>query len=176
MCYPHRMMGRFHLALSYREILLAQALCAAVSLSCALVAQFVFYLHPCELCLLQRYPYVLVLIIALGAAWRVRSERLQCYAVLVVVLLFALDASIAFYHTGVEMDIFKGPDACSNSSSGEQTLEEMRAAIMNAPLVSCKQAMAYFAGMSMAAWNGLAASSYALFSLISCVYARKIAR
>ncbi len=155
---------------TYRTILLLQALAAAAILGTALVAQYGFHLHPCELCLMQRYPYVAVMAVALLAAWRVRSVRCQLWAVLFCVLFFTLDAGIAFYHTGVELDIFKGPDACSNSAGGEQTLEEMRAAIMAAPLVSCKQAMAYFLGISMAAWNGLAASIFVISSIFGCLY------
>ena len=74
---------------------------------------------------------------------------------------------IACYHTGVEYGWFKGPDACSNTG-GEMTIEEMRAAIMAAPLVTCDQAMAYIFGLSMAAWNAMmafAAGAATLFRL-----------
>ncbi len=160
-------------SLTYRKLLILQAVAALASLSVALVAQYFFLLHPCELCLTQRYPYAAVAAFGLFAAWRVKTPKNQLVVLLLCTLLFAVDASIAFYHTGVEMDIFKGPDACSNTSGGEQTLEEMRAAIMNAPLVSCKQAMAYFWGVSMAAWNGLAASLYVLASILGCLYVRR---
>jgi len=160
-------------ALTLRKILLLQALAAALTLGGALVAQYAFLLYPCDLCMKQRYPYVAVIIVGLAAAFLARSERARLWAVLLVVALFALDAGIAFYHTGVELDIFKGPDACSSGASGEQTLEELRAAIMNAPLVSCKQAMAYFAGMSMAAWNGLAASFYILLSILAVLHVQR---
>lgn len=126
---------------------------------------------------MQRVPYVAVIIIALLAAKLAKSSRALLYFVLLCTVLFAVDAGIAFYHAGVELDIFKGPDACSNTSTGgEQTLEEMRAAILNAPLVSCKQAMAYFLGISLAAWNGLAACMFTIASLMACVYGRKISR
>jgi len=170
------MITRILTPLNYRKILVLQALASAVTLSAALISQYGFLLHPCELCLMQRYPYAAVIIIGLLAAWRVKSQRAALFFVLLCVSLFALDASIAFYHTGVELDIFKGPDACSSAGGGEMTLEEMRAEIMNAPLVSCKQAMAHFLGISMAAWNGLAASMFALLSVLGCLYVRKTAR
>lgn len=159
--------------LTYKKILLLQALAAAIALGAALVAQYGFHLHPCELCVAQRYPYGVIAAAALLAALFIQSPKHRVFFILLCTLLFALDASIAFYHTGVEMDIFKGPDACSNSGGGEQTLEEMRAAILNAPLVSCKQAMAYFFGLSMAAWNGLYASICTFLSIIGCRYVRR---
>ncbi len=153
---------------SFRGILLLQAAAAFAALIMAFIAQYFFLLHPCELCIFQRYPYAVIIIIAIVGAWR----KPQLIPVLICVALFALDAGIAFYHAGVELDIFKGPDGCSNNSSGEQTLEEMRAAILNAPLVSCKQAMAYFLGISMAAWNGIYASFCASLAIIGAVNAR----
>ena len=164
------------MALTHRRILGMQALAAAAALCLALIAQYGFLLHPCELCVLQRYPYAVILAVALLAALAVKSPKMQLVFILACTMLFALDASIGFYHTGVEMDIFKGPDACSNTAGGEQTLEEMRAAIMNAPFVSCKQAMAYFLGLSMAAWNGLAASIFTLLSILGCLYVRRTSR
>ncbi|MDX2074470.1 MAG: disulfide bond formation protein B [Alphaproteobacteria bacterium] len=159
--------------LTMRRLLLLQALAAAFTLSTALIAQYGFHLYPCDLCLKQRYPYAAIIAVGLIGAACVRSSKKGLWIVLFCTLLFALDAGIAFYHTGVELDIFKGPDACSSSGGGEQTLEEMRAAIMNAPLVSCKQAMAYFWGISMAAWNGLAASMLVLFSIGGSLYVRR---
>lgn len=163
---------RIFSTVTYRKLLGLQGLLAAATLAMALAGQYGFHLHPCELCLMQRYPYGAVMLVA-AIFMLVKSPAWQFRAVIFCVLLFALDAGIAFYHTGVELDIFQGPDACSAGNSGEQTLEEMRAAIMNAPLVSCKQAMAYFFGLSMAAWNGLAASLYILVSIAGCWHVRR---
>lgn len=158
--------------LTFKKILLLQAIASASMLAGALISQYGFSLFPCELCLLQRYPYAAVIALSL-LAWLMRREKLFFYAVLLNMALFALDAGIAFYHVGVEYDIFAGPDACSAMSGGEQTLEEMRAAILNAPLVSCKQAMAYFFGLSMAAWNGMFASLFVAASAIGMSYVRR---
>ena len=145
-----------------KHLLTLQLLAAFAALLLAFVAQYGFLLHPCDLCWLQRYPYMAVMAVALiGRLWvPVRGLVLLCAA------LFLLDAGIAFYHAGVELDIFKGPDACSSQGGGEKTLEEMRAEIMNAPLVSCKQATAYFLGVSMAMWNGLYATVMFVLSIV----------
>jgi disulfide bond formation protein DsbB len=161
-----------NMPLTYRNILLFQTVAALGALAAALVAQYVFLLHPCELCLMQRVPYALIIGFGALAAWKYPAR----YAVLLCALLFAVTAGIAFYHTGVEFDIFAGPDACSAKTGSGQTLEEMRAEIMGAPLVSCKQAMAYIFGLSMAAWNGLAASAFFLMSIVGVLYAKPPAR
>jgi disulfide bond formation protein DsbB len=127
-------------------------------LGAALIAQYGFNMHPCELCLAQRVPYALIALIGLVAAMKVKGAGGLRKVALVCGLLFLVDAGIAGYHTGVETGVFTGPSACSNSSTGEQTLEEMRAAIRNAQLVPCDQPMAHFLGLSMAAWNMVGAT------------------
>ena len=140
-----------------RGALLLAALFSAAMLGSALVAQYGFNLHPCELCIAQRYPYALIIILGPGAAFGLQPGRLQRYALWAVALLFITDAGIAFYHSGVELGWFPAPDACSSNSVPGQTLEEMRQAIMEAPLVHCDQAMVHIFGLSLAAWNSIAA-------------------
>jgi disulfide bond formation protein DsbB len=156
--------------LSPKRLLLLAAGFSLAMLAAALVAQYGFHLNPCHLCLLQRYPYAAIAVLALLAAWR-GSPKIQLYALFACAALFFTDAAIAFYHTGVEYHWFPGPSGCTNTATGAETLEEMRAQIRNAPLVTCDQAAAYFFGLSMAAWNFLAATGAGAATL--CAALRK---
>jgi disulfide bond formation protein DsbB len=153
---------------SMRRLLLMSAAASAAILGAALIGQYVFGLHPCELCLYQRYPYVAIMAIGLAGALLVKLPRAQATLAGLCGLLFLLDAGIAFYHTGVEWKIFPGPSACSSGDTSGMTLEEMRQQIMNAQLVPCDQPMAHFLGLSMAGWNMLLAMSLAavVFTLL----------
>jgi len=151
------MFGFFTQAPTPRRLILAFALYAAALLATALVGQYGFDLHPCHLCLWQRAPYGAIVAIGLVVALLPRHTGLLNSAAWLCVALFAADAGIAFYHTGVELGWIPGPSGCSTPQTGDLTLEEMRAQIMNAPLVSCDQAMIHIFGLSMAAWNALAA-------------------
>lgn len=138
-----------------RRLVWLAAAYSAVMLAVALVSQYGFGLYPCELCLAQRVPYALIVALGVGA-WLVRSPKVWMWMALGVTALFFVDAGIAYYHFGVELHIFKGPSACT-ASTEPQTLEEMRAALLNAALVSCDQPMLHVLGLSMAGWNALAA-------------------
>ena len=142
---------------SIRKLLLYSAGFSVALLAGALIGQYVFGLHPCELCILQRIPYAFIALVGFGGYF-IKSPRVLYFLAVFCALLFLTDAGIAFYHTGVEYGFFPAPNTCSGGSRSGQTLEEMRAAIRGAPLVSCAQAMAYIFGLSMAAWNFLAAS------------------
>jgi disulfide bond formation protein DsbB len=142
--------------LTPKRLLLLAAAFSVAALLAALTAQYGFSLHPCHLCVLQRYPYAAIACIALLTAWR-GSPKIQVMAAFLCAGLLFLDAGIALYHTGVEYHWFPGPSGCTSTSTGGETIEELRAQIMNAPAVTCDQAMAYIFGLSMAAWNFLAA-------------------
>lgn len=150
---------------SLRAVLLFLSLAAAAILAAALVAQFGFGLPPCDLCLLQRYPYVAVIAFGLCGLLS-RSSALLAGLLALTAAALALDAGIAWYHAGVEVGLFPGPDACSSSGGGTMTIEEMRRQILEAPLVPCNQAPVRWMGLSIAGWNGVAATVLTLFACI----------
>ena len=147
----------FKFNISVRFLLLASGVFSLLALAGALAGQYIFLLHPCPLCIYQRIPYALILVVSLPSYFFIKSQKSLYYIAIICNLLFLVGSGIAAYHTGVEYGFFPAPTACSGGGSEGQSLEEMRAAIMNAPLVSCAQAMAYIFGLSMAAWNMLAA-------------------
>lgn len=138
-----------------KHLLLLLALASAAILGGALIGQYGFGLHPCHLCILQRWPHAAVITLGvLGALW-VKEEGMQRKLLLLCCAILFIGACIAAYHAGVEAGIFKGPDGCSADAGSDMSLEELRAQISGAALVSCSQAMAYIFGLSMAAWNAL---------------------
>jgi len=149
------MMSCCVLRINYRALVWLSGLASGCFLVFALVSEYGFGLFPCELCLAQRVPYAVM--VGLGVvACVVKSPKIMWFFALLCAGLFFVDAGIAFYHAAVEMHWITGPSACT-ANTQEQTLEEMRAAIMGAALVSCDQPMVHVLGLSMAAWNGVAA-------------------
>ncbi|MBY0355675.1 MAG: disulfide bond formation protein B [Rickettsiales bacterium] len=142
---------------------------AALALGGALLSQYGFGLHPCDLCIYQRYPYGAILALSLFAlASRRIMPKISTYAALFISLLFLLDGGIAAYHVGVEQGWISGPTACSGATTGVN-IEAVRTQLMQAALVSCKDAGFVWLGLSMAAWNLL----YALASVGLVIYTWK---
>lgn len=145
----------FQLRPQVRLFLLGLALCSAGVLAAAFVAQYAFHLHPCHLCILQRYPYAAVILVGLTGAAFVRRARPLTLLLAICGGLLATGGGIAAYHTGVEQGIFPGPSSCTDSSGGDDSIEAMRRAILEAPLVACDQPQGEMLGLSLAAWNAL---------------------
>ncbi len=75
---------------------------SAGALTGALYAQFALHLEPCILCLYQRIPFVVAMILALaGLALRNNPKAVQTVLGLCS-LAFLINAAIALYHSGVE--------------------------------------------------------------------------
>lgn len=142
--------------------LLAAAGSAALLLA-ALGFQFLGGLAPCPLCIWQRWPHVAavaagVLIFALPALLRPLA--------LLGALAMAVNAGIAFYHSGIERGWWEGPSTCSAPNEiGSLSTEQLMAQIMQAPLVRCDEIPWSLFGLSMANWNGIASLALALLWL-----------
>ncbi len=87
---------------------LLMALISAFALGMALMSQYVFNLHPCELCIWQRWPYGIVILLGLiGFAASFKSKKAVAGIMALIGLTFLINSIIAFYHTGVEQKWWK---------------------------------------------------------------------
>jgi disulfide bond formation protein DsbB len=129
------------------------ALAASAALAVAFFSQYVLGAYPCELCLLQRYPYGVVAMVGL-LAWGIKKYH---HALLALCIIgFLSTGGIAAYHVAVEQKWVAAPDSCTSAPLGaDVSLEELKAKILSAPKVSCADIGASFAGLSMATWNML---------------------
>ncbi|MEO1193530.1 MAG: disulfide bond formation protein B [Pseudomonadota bacterium] len=129
-------------------------LAAGTALLAALAGQYIFDLYPCVLCHYQRWALLGAMIAGLAAAllWnRLTQARL---AAGLAALAFAASAAIAFFHVGVEAAWWRGLEGCSAPDfGGGMSREEIKAAILSAPVVACDEVPFRFLGLSMAGWN-----------------------
>jgi disulfide bond formation protein DsbB len=142
---------------------------SAVVLGTALLSQYWGGLAPCELCLLQRWPWAAAIVISLVALLTGRQPGLPWLA-LVLGLVFAASIVFAFYHVGVEQHWFAGPSACTARTPDAMTLEEMKRQIMGTAPVLCDRPAWTLLGISMAGLNLLA--SVLMAALCFIVFAR----
>jgi disulfide bond formation protein DsbB len=131
----------------------------------ALLFQYVGGLAPCELCLLERWPYYIAIPLALASLAAGRQPALAGAGVVLLALLFLVSTALAFYHLGVEQHWFAGPTACTGGPSGAQTVEELKAQLMAQAAVRCDVPQWLLFGVSLAGWNLLASAALAALAL-----------
>lgn len=125
---------------------------SAALLLAAFAFQHIGGMAPCALCLWQRWPHAVAIVLGAGAL------VLGGLALIWLGALAALTtAGIGIYHTGVERGWWEGPSTCSGADIGALSADELFDQIMTAPLVRCDDVPWELLGLSMASWNAVAA-------------------
>ncbi|MEL7173582.1 MAG: disulfide bond formation protein B, partial [Pseudomonadota bacterium] len=119
----------------YGRMLLAAAGSALLLLG-ALAFQYVGGLAPCPMCLWQRWPHllaVLVGILGVTVLWRQRR-----WLALAGAALMTASAGLAIFHAGVEWRWWEGLSTCSAPAPGSDvSADALLEQILEAPVVRC---------------------------------------
>jgi disulfide bond formation protein DsbB len=136
---------------------LAVLVASAAVLGGALLSQYWGGLTPCELCLLQRWPWAAVIVISLLTIL-IGSRPALPWVALLLTAIFAVGSGLAFYHAGVERHWFAGPEACTGAATAADTVETLKARILGQMPVRCDEPAWSLWGISLAGWNLLASA------------------
>lgn len=135
---------------------------SVVPLALALIGQYGFGLFPCEMCLYQRVPYAVVVALMIVACFWPRHRLLMVLAI----IAWLVGAGLAAYHVGIEQGWWESATGCTSNMQAGASLDDLRAAIMNSPIVSCADVRATLLGVSMAGWNVLTSVGLAALGAI----------
>lgn len=114
-------------------------------------------LAPCKLCIWQRYPHAVA--IMLGAL----VLFVPAPALIALGAMAALaTAGVGGYHVGVEQGWWQGPTSCTSTGTGGMNADALFDQIMAAPLIRCDDIAWEFAGLSMAGWNMVLSLGFAV--------------
>jgi len=105
---------------------------------------------PCAMCLWQRWPHMVAVVIGL-VALRVGGATLPLLGALAALTT----ALIGVYHTGVERGWWEGPASCSGQGGLDGLSGSDLLAIEGPRVVMCDQVSWEFLTLSMASWNAL---------------------
>jgi disulfide bond formation protein DsbB len=141
---------------------------SAIALTAALGSQYLGGLAPCKLCIWQRIPHGVVIVIGLGALLWFRGPRERLALTWLAFLVLAAGTGIAMYHTGVEQGWIAGPSSCTGlgSLNSATTIDELRAQLLAAPVVRCDEIPWSLFGVSIAGFNALASLTLTAFCAV----------
>ncbi len=144
----------------------------AALLGGALGSQYFGGLHPCEMCMWQRWPHGVAIVLAALSFTAPAGARSSRTLVLLAALAIAVSGAIGVYHAGVEAKIFEGFTQCTalpRAANAADLLKE----ITKAPLVRCDQVQFRFLGISMAGWNAILSLGGAALILLLSIRAKR---
>ena len=146
---------------------------SAVALGGALLSQYWGGLAPCELCVLQRWPWGVAIVISFVATM-VGSRPALPWVALLLAAVFVASCGLAFYHVGVERHWFAGPTACSGAATAADTVEALKAQILRQQPVRCDEPAWSLWGVSLAGWNLVASLVMAGCCLVVFLQSRRL--
>ena len=121
-----------------------------LSLSIAYFIQYILGHKPCNLCLIERIPYLSAIILIALIFIIKRFEKTFSG---IILIFFIFGAIISFYHVGIEQGFFSESLVCNLGNSGaDLSKEQLLKQLENAP-ISCKEVTFRFLGLSLATIN-----------------------
>ena len=88
------------------------AFISILAISTALIAEFVFDIKPCSMCLKQRYPYYFIILIYILFQFLPKLSRVLFFLIIQFSTIYGLFYSI--WHVGIENNFISGPAGCSS--------------------------------------------------------------
>jgi len=133
-----------------------------IAISSAFIAEYIFNLLPCKMCLYQRYPYYFIIsIFILFYLFRITSN-IWLYILTELAILYGLFYSI--WHVGIEKKLITGPSNCSSFIKEKNSIEELKEQILNQIIVNCNDISWSILGLSAATINTILLFLFLLFN------------
>ena len=136
-----------------------------IALSFAYFVEFVLGHEPCNLCIIERIPYIGTIIII---SFLIFTNRWEKILLSITLLLFIFGAVTSVYHVGIEQGVFSESLLCElGLNTNYQNPEDLLKSLEKAP-ISCKDVTFKIFGLSLATFNAFLSIviSYILIRLI----------
>ena len=123
---------------------------SVIALASAFYIEYILGHQPCNLCILERIPYLLAIIIF---TLNYKFNHIEKYFMLMLILIFLAATILSLYHLGIEQgfiqeslvcDLKKGSDLLSKESILKQLQEKN---------ISCKDVTFKIIGLSLTSYN-----------------------
>ena len=148
---------------------------SADALGVAFIAQHVFGLAPCALCIWQRWPYVFAAVCALLALSTPVGRYGRTGLMSLAAAAFVAGAGISGFHAGVEYGWWAGLPECGGAGvSPEVSMRDLDAVLSGQERpVSCSEPALVVLGLSMAGWNFLVSLALAATTILALAGVRR---
>ena len=121
-----------------------------LTITSALIIQYLLGYEPCKLCLYERIPYFLSVLLLIKILFFTKYEKITF---LILSLVFISSTALAFYHFGIEQGFFSESFVCNLDNQSITLTKEQLLKELNQNIVGCKEVTFRILGLSLAAIN-----------------------
>ncbi len=123
---------------------------SVISIISALFIEYILGHQPCNLCLIQRVPYGLSIILIIFNYFQEKNEQ---FIILLLILIFSFSFLISSYHFGIEQGFFNESAICSLKKASDILSKEEILKQLQLQTVSCKDVTFRVFGFSLTTFN-----------------------
>ena len=123
---------------------------SAIALSSAFFIEYILGHQPCNLCLFERIPYGLSLVL-ISAIFILRKN--EKFFTLLLIITFVFSLAISFYHYGIEQGFFEESAVCGVKDLSENITKKDLLKQLSEKTVSCKDVTFRILGFSLTTLN-----------------------
>jgi disulfide bond formation protein DsbB len=121
-----------------------------MSVLSAFFIEFVLGHQPCNLCLMQRIPYILSIILISLNFFSKKNEK---FIIILLTLVFSFSLIISFYHFGIERGFFEESSVCGLKNTSDIISKEEILKQLQVKNISCKDVTFKIFGFSLTTFN-----------------------
>ena len=125
-------------------------LISLISIISAFFIEYVLGHKPCNLCLIERIPYVLSIILVI---LNYISKKNEYFIILLLLLIFCFSLIISFYHFGIEQGFFEESAVCGLKDASSILSKEEILKQLQIKTISCKDVTFRIFGISLTTFN-----------------------
>ena len=133
-----------------KKFLLVILIFISLVLVFAFVIEYKLGHQPCKLCLYERIPYFLSILLIIKILFIKQYEKIT---LLIISLVFICSAALGFYHFGIEQGLFNESFVCEAQNFSEILSKEQLLEQLKQNNISCKDVSFKILGLSLAAIN-----------------------
>ena len=123
---------------------------SVIALSAAFFIEYILGHQPCNLCILERIPYGLSLVLISTIFILRKNEK---FFILLLIITFIFSLAISFYHYGIEQGFFEESAVCGVKDFTENITKEDILKQLSEKTVSCKDVTFRILGLSLTSIN-----------------------
>ena len=139
-------------------------LISVVALASAFFIEYKLGHQPCNLCILERIPYLLAILLIL---LNYKFNYLEKYFLILLIIVFFIATILSLYHLGIEQGFIQESMVCDLKSGSNLLSKEDILKQLQEKSVSCKDVTFKIFGLSLTTYN-------ILISLLITIYTTKI--
>ena len=123
---------------------------SVIALISALFIEYILGHQPCNLCILERIPYLLAITIILLSY---KFDHLERYFILLLMIVFIAATILSLYHLGIEQSFIEESFVCDLKNSSNLLSKEEILKQLQEKNVSCKDVTFKILGLSLTSYN-----------------------